>query len=376
MTDNLNFPFECLEADTQAKSNYTRQNIDIMKTNIFLFCLGFFFLVGCNFDKEKLPFEGEINIAHSRGLYGPLFKTHTKYIFSKNRVKREEKLGGLNSIYNTHAGIIIDLEKDSVLLYLCELEGYEGLEKSIKEKIEKGLKENLGLNDTPDFSKWVKNVKHKLSIADYQKYLADKPFHHGMPHPIDLSFTYLDKKEYVNPKIVKDSMNIQGFSCDYTQYKGELFQHKIFDTKEINIDRKILNMLFVNLPKEINFPINYQHTTILTEISNEDIITGKYGKGIDALYRYTKAEGDTTKMEEASDLTSIAKNKFLNLGINLFKKGVDLNLHITGEAGDIVEKPIKGSLTAFSSVPNIDSFEEIDDTKAFFTLLQASSTDD
>ena len=95
----------------------------IFKYISILICLSFYACEDnktAEVDAAKPFFEGEINLSESRGLYGSLSKVHTTYSISENYLKREQRLGGINSILETYAGMIIDLEKDSVVLYYSD----------------------------------------------------------------------------------------------------------------------------------------------------------------------------------------------------------------------------------------------------------------
>lgn len=261
------------------------------------------FLVSCQSKKEnkisesddRPYFEGEIELEVTQGLYGELFKQYTTYNISENVIKREQKLSGVNKIFDNYAGIIIDLKKDSVLLYYVS-------------KLEN-----------------IKN-KYALSIKDYKKYLDSNNIAASAPSPFDLTFIGFDNFNFVKQK--KDSLKIQNFMCDYALYKYDkgITKHEIFDTKEIKVKRALLEMLFINLPEEINFPLKSDFKTTISDISNDTILNGENAKSLETLTRKLIGKQSPT---DSSSVEKISKNKWVNLGIKIFKKAVDMNVHIS-----------------------------------------------
>src|SRR5690606_6020116 len=234
----------------------------LIKTSILLIFLFF----SCTFFDKKndkneeneapsLPyFEGVIKLSESRGLYGSISKIHTTYHISENRMKREQELGGVNTVFSIYAGMIIDLQKDSIVLYYAD-----------------------GLAGTKN--------KHTLSIGEYKKHMTDNYIPQSVPAPYDTTFKLLP--DYVKIGLVKDSTEIKGFMCDYTIYKDSLkiLKQEVFDTKEINIKRPLVALTFLNIPKEINFPLKSEVHTTISDISNDSIIAGKQTKLLDELAR-------------------------------------------------------------------------------------------
>lgn len=279
--------------------------------------------------KEEPYFEGEITLSESRGLYGSLFKVHTTYTISENCLKREQKLGGLNSLANTYAGIIIDLKKDSIVLYYSD--GLRGV-----------------------------NNKHTISVQEYKTNPKYKEISSSPPSPIDGTFKLLPKYEL--SKQVKDSTNIEGFVSDYSLYKDEIpiFKQEIYDTKSLKIKRELLELAFQDIPKEINFVLQSDLRTMITDISNDSIVAGRQTKALDILLRDA-----FNKSNEKTNLEKLAQNKWVKLGLNLIKTGVDLNIHISSE---VTSKVIKNIPSSSFSLPSVD-FEEISDLDDFLDDL-------
>ncbi|MGI9545093.1 MAG: hypothetical protein ACR2MX_17660 [Cyclobacteriaceae bacterium] len=281
-------------------------------------------------------FEGEITLTESRGLYGSLFNVHTTYILSENGLKREQKMGGLNRIANTYAGLIIDLEKDSVYLYYSD--------------------------------PFVKN-KHSLSVADYQNRLAKGSIPQTTPSPIDNTFTYLS--EYNASKTVEDSLVIEGFSSDYSHYSEKVIKQEVFDTKETKIKRELLEMTFINLPDTTNFPLRSEFRTTISDIKNDSIINSDEARLLDKLARSLVQKTDSSKVKEKTDLDKLSDNKLINWGLNILKKGVDLNIHISTEVSKITNRNIDLADLSFPS----GDFQSITDFDEFFDAIPTGRGD-
>lgn len=96
-------------------------------------------------------------------MYGVLTKVHTTYYISENRIKREQRWGGVYSVLDNYAD---------------------------------------------KFSK-VKN-KHTLSIKKYKTYLETKTIANGIPSPVDHTFEFLPEYKLIHH--VKDSSIIHDLS--------------------------------------------------------------------------------------------------------------------------------------------------------------------
>ena len=303
-----------------------------LKLALLLFL--FFSFASCNFlskdtdQKEKKAseehyFEGEIKLSESTGYQGSLFKVYTTYLISENKIKREQKAKGLNAVFNMKNGIIIDLVKDSVTLYYSDV--------------------------------FQKN-KHSLSVKEYDNYLKTKNHYPQGFSPIDGTFTFLST--YKAHKTVKDSSSIQGFMTDYMLYIDDIFQQEVFDTKDIKVKRELLEMVFYQLPKEINFPLRSEFKSIISNVKNDSLIH-KTVQLKDKISKDFLHKTDTTNTDK------LTKNKWLDLGIKALKKGVDIALHATLKIESLSEHEIK--LSEFS-IPSGD-FKEIDDIDTFFSKL-------
>ena len=282
---------------------------------------------GTTIENNEPYFEGEIKLTESQGIYGSLFKTHTSYFLSENRLKREQKLGGLNSIMNSSAGIIIDLEKDSVILYYSD---------RINGKF-----------------------KHSTTLKNYKSILDSVP--QQLPSPVDRTFTLLPSYKLIRQK--KDSLEIKGFSCDYTFFKDslEILKQEVFDTKEIKVKRELLEMVFVGLPKDINFPLKSEINTTITEFSNDSIVSGKQTKEFDKFIRNFMRDENSTEPEKKTDLDKISENKWVEKGLNILKKGVDLSIRIVMEVSDLnvgklSEEDISLPSGDFMEIPDFGDF--------------------
>lgn len=301
---------------------------------IFFLIIAGVILFSCGKENEKKDstpyFEGVIKLSESQGIYGSLFKVRTTYWLSENGLKREQKLGGLNSIVNSHAGIIVNLEKDSVILYYSD---------RINGK-----------------------VKHTTTLKMYKTLLDSFP--HQIPSPIDHSFSLLPSYKLIQQK--KDSTEIKGFKCDYSLYKDstEILKQEVFDTKEIKVKRELLEIVFENLPKEINFPLKSELKTTISDIKNDSIISGEQSKEMDKFVR-SFFKTDSTQPQKKTDLDKLSKNSWLDKGLNLIKKGVDMSIEIVMEVTDFEARKLKPEEL---SLPSGD-FVEIPDFGDFISSL-------
>lgn len=295
-------------------------------------------LFSCDFLNKKTddireipdgPFEGEIILSESRGLYGSLFKVHTSYLISENAIKREERLGGLNDVFDNYAGITIDLEKDSVTLYYADI---------------------------------VEKFKHTLTVEEYKAHVAKKPLPRSTPSPTANSFTFFTA--YNPVRTVKDSVVIEGFSTDYNLYKEGILQQEVYDSKKLHIKRELLEMAFPNLPEKINFVLKSEFKTVLSGIKNDSIVNSDQARLIDELTRGIMFHIDSVEREE-TNLERLSKNKWVNMGIDLLKKGVDLNLHVSSEISKFTGRSIK---PVEFSLPS-GEFKEIDDFDEFLNSI-------
>ena len=294
-------------------------------------------MISCKNEQKKTEepyFEGEITLSESRGLYGNLFKVHTTYKLSENYIKREQKLGGLNSVFDTYAGIIVDLEKDSIVLYYAD--------------------KLLG-----------KKNKHTTSVKVYAKNV--KSFPNSLPSPVDNTFNLLSDYSLINQ--TKDSTEIKGFKSDYTLYndKSKIFKQEIFDSKDIKTKRELLEIVFHNIPDEINFVLKSDLRTTISNISNDSIINNEQSKAIDLFLRDVFQKSD-----KKTDLEKLAKNKWIKLGLNILKKGIDLNIHIKTDISKLETRKIISSEFSF---PSLD-FIEISDIDDFINDLPSEGGGD
>lgn len=302
-------------------------------------------LVSCKTEeKEELPyFEGEIKLSESRGLYGSLFKVHTTYTIAENYFKREQRLGGVNSVFSTYAGIIIDLKKDSVILYSADkLSG--------------------------------KKNKHTTTIKAFKTASNYKNFPNSLPSPVDNTFKLLPN--YNLKKQVEDSTLIKNFKSDYTQYidNANILKQDLFNTKKIRIKRAVLEMVFPNIPNEINFVLKSDLKTTISNINNDSIISGEQTKALDLFVRDVFNKDKTKTNEEATNLNKLAKNKWVKMGLNLIKKGVDLNFHITTNVSELTTREILLNDIYF---PSLDiGFDEIEDIEDFMSELPSEGGGD
>lgn len=303
----------------------------IFKSALLVLLISFLFACEALLNKNKpnveaeVYFEGEIKLSESRGLYGSLTKIHTNWWISENIIKREQRLGGLNAIFNAYAGIIVNIEKDSVTLY---------------------------------FADFTTKSKHTLSVADYKRRLGGQEIQMMTPSPIDLTFDFLGA--YNSEKHVKDSMDIKGFTSDYTLYLDDLLQQEVFDTKEIKVKRELLEMVFHKLPADINFPLKSAIKTILSRIKNDTLINNPIVADLDKISRNILHEIDTSNKQEPTDLKKLSENKALNLGLDIFKKGVDLKIHFENELSEIDFREIEHEELDLPS-GNFKSFDDFDD---------------
>lgn len=123
-----------------------------------------------------------------------------------------------------YAGVIIDLKRDTIILYYSDK-----------------------LNNT--------KIKHTLFIKDYKTFLQSESRSNSLSSPFDNTFTILQNSRPMRQ--VKDSVKILGSDTDYSLYNDSsgYFKSETFDTKALKIEREILEMAFMNIPEGINFSL-------------------------------------------------------------------------------------------------------------------------
>ena len=150
--------------------------------------------------------------------------------------------------------------------------------------------------------------------------------------------------------------------------KQKILKQEVFDSKEIRVKRELLEMVFMELPKEINFLLTSNLRTTITDISNDSIVSGEQTKAIDVFLR--DVFKDKNQKKEKTDLDKIAKNKWIKLGLNLLKKGVDMNIHITTGLSKLEQRI---NLPIDLSLPSLD-FIEISDIDDFIDTLPSEGS--
>lgn len=257
-------------------------------------------------------FEGEIHLSTSQGLYGELEKVNTTYYITKNKIRRHQQLGGVNSVFGISAGMIIDGEKDSVTLYYNQGPGAE-------------------------------KQKTTLDITSFIEYRKSHYFPISLPSVVDHSFTMLN--EYNTISTIKDSTTKQGILCDYTLYteNSRILKQEIFDSKQVNINREWLEMIFTGIPSDRNFVLESSMKTTVSNVSNDTILSGSQTKALNELIRKLAKKQDSTIDTKKSDTEGLLGNKWVNKALNLVKKGIDLSLHVSTELDKVEVKTIEST---------------------------------
>lgn len=280
----------------------------IQRLAYYIFALGLLLMaLSCTTGPEEAKrsdyFEGEIELIVSRGILGNIFRTKITYLLSENMLKREERSVN-EKVFSNYAGILIDLQTDSVEMYYVKSE-------------EEGS-------------------RYRLSTQEYLQLLEKHAFERRFPSPVDQTFLHLKHYQFV--KQVPDSSMIQEFSADYTLYQDSTssFEQGVFDSKDIRVQRSLLEMAFVNLQKEVNFPLGYTyHTSVWGIIANKD-----------------------------SSTLSTAE-KWAMRALDKMKKGVDQTIQITATCSKLVQRQIKQ--TEFV-LPD-HAFVDVDTWEAFMASL-------
>ncbi len=187
--------------------------------------LASFFLHSCGFfgsDQPKVTgelnsdfFEGEIIMEYEGDI--------VIYLIKENKIKRTKGLGDLlngNKISGETYGLVVDLDLNNVTVY-----------------------DDLGsIGKTGTFS-----------LPVYKKYLKETGLALDEEAGCDLTFTYFE--EYNSSKYVKDSTQTTQLNLDFNLYKEEDHEQHVFDTKNLKIQRELLEIVFPRIPKKSNFPI-------------------------------------------------------------------------------------------------------------------------
>lgn len=294
-------------------------------------------LSGCGNDSKKEKngktakdfFEGEIIQNESVGLYGKLAGRQTTWLLSENRLKREQTYSGLANVLPAKAGIIVDLSIDSVTLYYSDVSG---------------------------------SFKYSGSCRDYQTFMKEKGIDRKGLDIMDFTFTEL--RSYQIAKRVKDSLKIKTFLCDYYLYKESPLKQELFDAKELNIKRSLLEMAILNLPAEITFPMQSEIKTMVAEVKNDSILNGSVTQALkekvkNLLGNTSKGNGQTPSQQKQS------QNRYAEKGINLIKKGIDAVIHLSITAKEVIHRTIT---TKEWRLPDAD-YKVLEDPDSFFEAL-------
>lgn len=277
---------------------------------LLVFCT---FLFNCegnsNTKKEEqttapIPyFEGEIVLTETRDLSDRLFEVETIFILSENSIKREQRLDGVGDVFDDYAGVFVDLEKDSIIFYYVH---------------EASKKYN----------------KHSVSIKEYNSNTDYNYFPNTVPSPIDNTFKLIS--EYSLAEQVKDSTTIIGYTSDYTRYEENtgFLMLEVFDSKKIKVKRELLEIVFLDLPAEINF-------LLMAEVQR------------------SKTEREEKK----------SKKNWVDLGLDLLNKTVDLTVHIKKKVSTLTKRIIGPSEKGLPAV----NFTEIPDFNEFVNSYHTAS---
>lgn len=149
--------------------------------------------------------------------------------------------------------MIIDLKQEQIVIYIND--DASGQFKKLSEKM-------LG-NDV------YKGIKSVLSFKEYKSLIGKRTFESNEDvTAYDYMFSYLDKyEERIQRKDVLPNLKLQ---LDYHLYNELETIQEVFDSPKINIDKKILPLIFPNIPENLNFPLMYRLYSIHGTTENFD----------------------------------------------------------------------------------------------------------
>ena len=255
---------------------------------------------------DSNAFTGQIKLKRSNGVYGFLFEEHISLEFSENKVKREERLGNkLNKVqyFKEYVGVIIDFKLDEVTLY---------------------------------FSSLGDHYKHVMSIDDYKEKVLNNNLSPSTPNFFDNTFTPFTT--YAIQENVPDSSSMKGFKLDYSYTGQHLIDQNIMDAKELNVPRRSMELIYGNLPTEINFPMRSETKTIVSDFKEDAVLESPEMQFVNRLIHQTGIKRKL--LMRILRIKKIRKDKWVKRTLKVLKYGIDFKFNVRTQVDEISPSPL------------------------------------
>ncbi len=176
-------------------------------------------------------------------------KTEVTFHVDVNSIRREQTHQGGEGLLGDKAGIIVNYDKDQVILY-----------------------------NTSGGAKWT-----EYTIEEYKNTLAKVTFPYAsIVTPYDYTYSFLN--DYTAIVAKENALEIESLQLDYKLYSNLSLRQENFDTDEIKVKREMIALVFPNMPKDVHFPLlfkiskntgdnNLKNETNLSEKGWKDKIT-------------------------------------------------------------------------------------------------------
>ena len=178
---------------------------------------------------ENEPFVGKIVLENIEDNT----KTEVTFHIDTNSIRREQTHQGGKGLLGDKAGIIVNYDKNQVILY-----------------------------NTYGGAKWT-----AYTIEEYKNALALDTFPYAsIVTPYDYTYSFLDDYTAIVEK--DNALAIESLQLDYKLYSNLSIRQENFDTYEIKVRREMIALVFPNMPDNVHFPLLFK---ISNNIDNANI---------------------------------------------------------------------------------------------------------
>jgi len=270
---------------------------------LFVITLQIISAVSCDFNNEseaKLK-ENKVGLFEGEIVFKQRHRSHNSkitYLISKDTILREqtEEILLLPKFMRIKAGMVVDIPNEKVVLY----------------------------TNTGSFFE-----KHKctLSFSEFKAVLKENMFpEYDAVSSYDYFFSYLENYTPIIKR--EDVINVGPLQLDYTFYKNKRLTQEVFDSPSINVNKKVLPIIFPNIPKTSHFPmgylVRYNHTindsNSPSEKDSEEVLQ-------------EKIKNTYNNMQDDDHISLI---KLIDRKINSSELNVDLSSYKEVYFGDII----------------------------------------
>ncbi|WP_298322586.1 hypothetical protein [uncultured Dokdonia sp.] len=202
----------------------------IQKLRFLLLLVALCVLNSCGFSSETKtpiielsdtnePFVGKIILENIEGNT----KTEVTFHIDVKSIRREQTHQGGNGFLGDKAGIIVNYDKDQVILY-----------------------------NTYGGAKWT-----TYTIEGYKNALARDTFPYA-PIVASYDYTYSFLNDYTAIVAKENALEIESLQLDYKLYSNLSIRQENFDTDEIKVRREMIALVFPNMPENVHFPLLFK----------------------------------------------------------------------------------------------------------------------